>query len=175
MPHRTAALQVRLERMEPAEMPVPSPSPPVLSNPPKIPPRPETQVGVQTAAPPPVAEPERSKVPLLDLPQLADTTYYEALALDIQPQVVSAIALTDPEPASPSPHVGYVRLQLKLEADGRVSEAKVLESNLPRAYEVLALEVFGDAKFSPGRKDGRAVRARIMIEVDFKPRQLDSR
>jgi protein TonB len=174
VPHQTATLQVSLERTEPAKLPVALPSPPVLPNPPKTAPPPQTQAGAHTA-PPPLAQPQPSNIPHLDLPQLADTTYYEALALDVQPQVVSPIVLTDPEAESPDPHVGHVRLQLRLEADGRVSEAKVLESKLPRAYEVLALEVFGDAKFTPGRKDGRAVRARIVIEVDFKPRQLNSR
>ena len=114
-------------------------------------------------------------MPHLDLPQLADTTYYDALALDVQPQAVSTVELADPEAGLPSPHVGHVRLQLKLEADGRVSETKVLESSLPPVYEALALDAFGKAKFSPGRRNGRAVRARIVIEVTFRPPEPNSR
>ncbi len=176
MPHQTATLQVSLERSGPAKMPLPSSSPQVSSIPPKSPPRPDTRTSASSAPTlPSLADPERSKIPRLDLPQLADTTYYDALALDIQPQVVSAIVLTDPEAGSPSPHVGTLRLQLKLEADGQVSEAKVLQSSLPHAYEALALDAFGKAKFTPGRRDGRAVRARIVIEVDFKPPALISK
>ncbi|MGA9991558.1 MAG: energy transducer TonB [Thiobacillaceae bacterium] len=120
-------------------------------------------------------EPEPSVIPHLELPQLADTTYYDALALDVQPQAIGTVELVDPEAGSPSPHVGHVRLQLKLEADGRVSEAKVLESSLPPVYEALALDEFGKAKFTPGRRNGRAVRARIVIVVNFKPPELNSR
>ena len=126
-------------------------------------------------APQPVSEPEPSNIPHLDLPQLADTTYYDALALDVQPQAVSTIELADPDAGSPSPHVGHVRLQLKLEADGRVSEATLLESSLPPVYEALALDAFGKAIFTPGRRNGQAVRARIVIEVNFKPPQPDSK
>jgi protein TonB len=106
---------------------------------------------------------------------LADTTYYDALALDVQPRAVSTVDLVDPEAGSPNPHVGHVKLQLKLEADGRVTDIKVLESSLPSVYEALALDAFGKAKFAPGRRNGRAVRARVVIEVKFKPPQLDSR
>lgn len=177
-PSSTGALQVRLEPSATATAPAAAPVPTAPTASPTLPktlPEPEKQASAINTARPQIDEPEPSSIPHLDLPQLADTTYYDSLALDVQPEAVGAIEVPDPDAGSPNPRVGYVKLQLKLEADGRVSETKALESNLPPVYEALALDTFGKAKFTPGRRNGRAVRARIVIEVNFNTPQPNSR
>jgi TonB family protein len=57
-----------------------------------------------------------------------------------------------------------------LEADGRVNEVTVLETNLPPEYEKVTLDAFRNARFYPGRRHGRPVRAKFKVEVTFRPR-----
>jgi protein TonB len=169
-PHPQAeTLQVRLDTPEPNEIPVPILQSKVSSVPLEKPlPLPQTQMRGAAPGTEPPPGPEQSSAPQLDLPQLADTHYYDALALDVQPQPIGNIEPMDPEAGISNPHVGYVRMELKLEADGQVSEVKVLDTNLPPAYEKAAIDAFSTAKFAPGQRNGRAVRAQIKIELKFK-------
>lgn len=170
--HPREMLQVRLEKAAPAANPIPLLQSEVSSDTLETVPLPETQVSSAEATP---AEPPAG--PHLDLPQLADPTYYEAKSLD-SPQLhaIGTIEPVDPEAGSASPHTGYVRVRLMLEADGRVNEASVLETNLPADYEKAALEAFRHARFYPARKNGRAVRAQFKVELRFKlPPPADSR
>jgi periplasmic protein TonB len=162
-------LRVWLEKPESVETPVPLLQSEVSSDALETVPLPQTQVSSQPATSAPQPEPQQTATPHLDLPQLADPTYYDVLALDspnLQP--IGKIEPVDPEAGSSNPHTGYVRLQLKLESDGRVNEVAVLETNLPAEYEKVALNAFRGAKFYPARKNGRPVRAQFKVELTFK-------
>ena len=62
---------------------------------------------------------------------------------------------------------GKVRLQLKLETDGRVSGIEVLSATPPGVFDESALQAFREARFSPAQKNGRPVRALVQIEVVY--------
>ena len=62
---------------------------------------------------------------------------------------------------------GKLRLQLKLQADGRVSDIEVLSATPPGVFEESALQAFREARFSPAQKNGRPVRALVQIEVVY--------
>jgi periplasmic protein TonB len=174
---QSVTLQVRLDMPATPEVSIPLLQSEVTSDPLETVPLPKTQVSSEPSAenlPPQTKEPV---APHIDLPQLADTTYYDALALDSpQLQPIGSVEPIDPEAGSSNPHTGYVRLQLKLEADGRVSDATVLESNMSPKYEKAAIEAFGNARFQPARRNGSPVRARFKVELTFKaPPATDSR
>jgi protein TonB len=62
---------------------------------------------------------------------------------------------------------GQVRVQLKLEADGRVSDLEVVSASPPGVFESSTLKALRTARFAPARKNGRPVRARMVITVEY--------
>jgi protein TonB len=167
-PH-DAPLQIRLDSPDRSEVIIPMPKAEVSADALETVPLLQTEVSADATEFNPTPKPDEPELPHLDLPQLADTTYCDVLALDSpQLQPVGKIEPIDPEADSANPHTGFVKLELKLEADGRVSDATVLETNLPPAYEKSAVEAFGKARFQPARRNGQPVRARFKVELTFK-------
>jgi periplasmic protein TonB len=163
---------VQLEPLAPVETAVPVLRSEVSALPQEVIPLPETQVSSGHPAPELAHEPVQSPLPHLDLPALVDPNYYDALELDTpNMEPVGKIEPVDPELGSAHPHTGFIRLQIKLEADGRVNEATVVETNLPPEYKKVALDAFRRARFYPARKNGRPVRAKFTIELTFRPPQ----
>jgi len=73
-----------------------------------------------------------------------------------------------PEIKNPSrydtqPRAGSVVLQMTLEPDGRVSEARVTESHPPGLIDELAVALIREARFRPQMRDGEPVRAEGVI------------
>jgi protein TonB len=133
------------------------------------------------AAPPAVAAPPAAAPPADPLPAAAppaeaaptptaitssvDLTYYSARDLDLQPRALREIVPDYPPDADRRRLSGKVRLQLKLEADGRVSGIEVVSAEPAEVFDESALAAFRDARFAPAQKNGRPVRAVVLIEV----------
>lgn len=113
------------------------------------------------AAAPPAATPAAAITSAVDL------TYYTARDLDVQPRALREIVPEYPADADRQRVSGKVRLQLKLEADGRVSDIEVVSATPARWFEASAVQAFRDARFAPAQKDGRPVRAQVLIEVEY--------
>lgn len=96
-----------------------------------------------------------------------DLTYYSAREVDVHPRALQAIEPDYPAEADRRKLSGMVRLQLKVEADGRVSDVDVVSSTPPGAFDESAIRAFRDARFEPAQKSGRPVRALVMIEVRY--------
>lgn len=96
-----------------------------------------------------------------------DLTFYSARELDVQPRALGSIEPDYPPEADRQRRSGKVRLQLKLEADGRVSGVEVVQADPPGVFDDSAVRAFRAARFSPALKDGRAVRALLLIEVEY--------
>jgi protein TonB len=62
---------------------------------------------------------------------------------------------------------GKVRLQLKLEADGRVSGIDLVSASPPDVFDESAIKAFRDVRFAPAQKNGQPVRALVLIEVVY--------
>ena len=60
-----------------------------------------------------------------------------------------------------------MRLSLKLEVDGRVSEVEVINADPPGVFEESARAAFAAARFSPAYRGGKPVRVEMMIEVVY--------
>lgn len=136
--------------LSPVEIPhdVPSPAAPAPA-----------AVSAPSAAPAPV--------PPATLTSSVDLTYYSARDLDVQPRALRVIRPEYPDTADREKRSGTLRLQLKLEADGRVSDIDVVSATPPGLFEESAIKAFRDARFAPAQKNGRPVRALVVIEVVY--------
>lgn len=116
-----------------------------------------------TSAEPPAAAP----APSAAITTTVDLTYYSARELDVQPRALREILPDYPPDADRQRLSGAVRLQLKLEADGRIGGIEVVGATPPGVFEESALRAFREARFAPAQRNGRPVRARVVIEVVY--------
>lgn len=133
--------------------------PPARPAPPAVPPHP--------ADPAPAAAPPAGAAPAAAITSSVDLNYYDARDVDVHPRALREIVPDYPEDADRRQLSGKVRLQLKLEADGRVSDIEIVHADPPGAFDASALKAFREARFAPAQKNGRPVRARVLIEVVY--------
>ncbi len=146
------------------------------------PPQPLQQAAPATITPPPpmpappasAAAPGRDAPgPALDVPLLADSRYYTAKELDVQPS-----ALRRPEPVYPSRAeeqgvAGRVVIRLHLEADGGIGRIEVVSVTPGGAYGEMfrkaTLDSLKATRFRPAQRNGQPVRAVVEIPIVFEP------
>ena len=129
----------------------------------------DTPQSAAPAAPAAVSAPSvaPAPVPAATLTSSVDLTYYSARDLDVQPHALREIRPDYPDAADRQKLSGTLRLQLKLEADGRVMDVDVVSATPPGVFEESAIKAFRDARFAPAQKNGRPVRALVVIEVVY--------
>ncbi len=163
---------------EPAETADPSPAAEPVRPPPAepapsdfvAPPVAEVQPAEATPAAPlstPAAVASAASTPAATITTSVDLTYYGARDVDVPPRALREIVPDYPDVADRERLSGTVRLQLKLEADGRIGAIEVLSASPPGIFDESALKAFGNARFAPAQKDGRPVRALVLIEVVY--------
>lgn len=126
--------------------------------------------------PPPVAQmpppASPSALPRLEIPIAVDLNYYEARELDRTPGGQL------PDPVLPESVSGRIRFQVKIEESGQVSEVEVLESDPPDKLDRAAIEIAREAlratRFTPGIRNSRPVRARVIYELTINPAAAQS-
>ena len=138
----------------PDAQPVSAPPPQAAAAPPAIESAPEGPIPPEPASP-------------VAITSWVDLTYYSARDLDVLPRTSSEIEPAYPEAAARQKQSGKVRLQLKLEADGHVSDVRVVSADPAGVFEESAIEAFRDVQFTPAQKGGRPVRALLEIEVGY--------
>lgn len=114
-------------------------------------------------AAPAAAAPE----PAAALTSAVDLTYYSAREVDVHPRALGKVEPIYPSVADRDRVSGKLLLQLKLQANGRVSDIEVLSATPSGVFEESALQAFRQARFSPAQKNGRPVRALVQIEVVY--------
>lgn len=189
-------LRVEISRAAPAELsavpvPVREPDPAVRA---ERPPLPARQAPISPHAPPerlpqapavmpapqaasspvPSAAPIREAPgPVIAVPLLADTRYYTARELDVQPA-----ALRKPQPVYPvraeeQGVAGRVVVRLHLEADGSTSRTEVMSVTpggvFGEMFRKATLDALREARFRPAQRNGQPVRAVVEIPVVFEP------
>jgi len=140
----------------------PVPEPPATPSRPAEP-APAAEPAEPAAAPPAVLTP----APLATITSSVDLTYYSAREVDVPPHALREVVPEYPYSADRQRLSGKVRLQLKLEADGRVSDLEVVSATPSGLFEESAVKAFRDARFAPAQKNGRPVRALVLIEVVY--------
>lgn len=136
----------------------PEPGPPAAEAPPAAPADP---------LPSPVAASPAAPAPVATITSSVDLTFYTARDLDVQPRALREIVPGYPSDADRRRLSGKVRLQLELEADGRVSDIGIVSASPPGIFDESAIKAFREARFAPAQKNGRPVRARVVIEVVY--------
>ena len=98
-----------------------------------------------------------------------ESDYVSAELLSTRPQAVDTVDIPYPEVDTPPLLVRLV-LTLFIDEQGRVARVRAEDAGLPAAWARAAASAFEPARFTPGRRDGHAVKARIRIEVSFDAR-----
>ena len=148
----------------PAPRPAPpAPPAPAAARPPAPAPHPASTAGELPNNP----DAKTGPGPSIAVPLLANPVYYPARDLDVQPHALQPIQPLYPSAALDRQLSGTVTVELHLEADGRVSDAKVISADPPGYFEQAALAAFKDARFSPAIRRDEAVRCKILIKVKF--------
>lgn len=117
------------------------------------------------AASPPSAAAEAAGAaphPILPGPQ-----YYRTRELDVPPGIMVRVEPEYPEAAARRMLSGKVRIRLLIDETGAVERVEILSADPPGFFESSVQRAFGAARFSPGMKDGAAVKAQLMLEVAF--------
>ncbi|MBT9568156.1 MAG: TonB family protein [Thiobacillus sp.] len=168
------APKVDTQEKPPKEVPLLAPSKTAealpVAKPAALPPAEPALPAVAAQQPPasaPAAPSPAAPMPAATMTSAVDLTYYSARDLDIQPRALRKIEPDYPEEADREQLSGKVVLQLKLEADGRVSDVDVVSAAPPGSFEDSAVKAFREARFAPAQKNGRPVRARVLIEVVY--------
>lgn len=102
-------------------------------------------------------------------PPTVDLTYYSARELDVYPAPRAPLRFEHPERAARERVGGSVRIMLLLDEAGTVDGVSVVTAEPPGYFEDKVRAVFAAARFFPARKDGRAVKSRVLINVSYDP------
>jgi protein TonB len=107
--------------------------------------------------------------PVLPLPPAVDPTYYSARELDVYPAPQAPLRFEYPERAAHEHVSGSVRIMLLLDEAGAIDGVSVVAAEPPGYFEDRVRAAFAAARFFPARKDGRAVKSRVLINVNYDP------
>ena len=96
---------------------------------------------------------------------LPDPVHYPAKELDVYPRLLGPLVIDYPEAAGQQ--AGRVTLLLLVDESGRVTGVSVVDAQPEGVYEDAVTRAYSGAAFSPARKEGRAVRSRILVAVEL--------
>ena len=103
-----------------------------------------------------------------------DPVHYPAKDLDVYPQPLKRISPAYPRAALDAQISGAVTLLVLIDEAGRVAGTSVLDAVPDGVFEQAALEALANTAFFPAQKDGRTVRSRVVIKVEFDPAAPDA-
>lgn len=111
--------------------------------------------------------PQLSNTPLLtNLPLFGVPAYLPSSELQLRPSPETPVIIPFPD-AQLGKQKATAILLLYISSEGVVDRVEIDESELPSEFEQAAIATFLQAKMRPGIKDGKAVPARMKIEVEF--------
>ena len=93
--------------------------------------------------------------------------WFAARELDVLPRPLTPVEFAVPAAARAAGLSGKVELQLSIDASGLLVDIEVLRADPRGVFEASALAAFRAVRYSPGYKDGRAVRSRIRTVAVF--------
>jgi TonB family protein len=98
--------------------------------------------------------------------EAADPTYYTARQLDVYPALGGALDFRV-LPGDAREIAGRVLVRVDISATGTVDAVTIVEAEPPGYLEEDARRAFASAHFKPGLKNGRPVKSRILVQVDY--------
>ena len=127
----------------------------------------ETPKPAPTPAAKPAAPPPSSPGSGVEVPLIRDPVYYPARQLDVYPQPVAMIQPKCPDAAIAQRINGRVQLLLLIDEFGMVNEASVAEAQPEGVFDDITVQSFRQARFVPAQKQGRHVKSRVLLRVNF--------
>jgi TonB family protein len=97
----------------------------------------------------------------------ADPMYYTARELDVYPALASALDLRVQRGVETREVSGWVLLRVDVSAAGTVDAVSVVDATPNAHFEDDALRAFATAQFRPALRNGRPVKSRILVQVDY--------
>jgi TonB family protein len=91
--------------------------------------------------------------------------YYRATELDVRPQIKTRVMLA--YPAHLQDVSGKVVIQVFIDESGKVDDVVVSRAEPAGIFEESAVTALRLARFTPGIKDRKAVKSRIVLEVTY--------
>lgn len=95
--------------------------------------------------------------------------YYSAHELDVYPTSRTSLFIEYPARAALERVSGRVLVRVSLDETGKVSDVSIVSAEPQGYFEDAVRAALAGARFRPGRKDGRDVRSRILIKLEFDP------
>lgn len=129
--------------------------------------------------PPPDSAPDASAIRPAQVPQPAAPAqggvaeilpaphYFPASELDRRPEPIGNIVLVYPENAPDDIAESRLRLRLLINESGGVDTVLVASAELPGVFEESAIKAFRGARFSPGIRNGVAVKSQKLVEISY--------
>ena len=117
--------------------------------------------------PEPVLAPAVAQAQATGLPSVE--FYFRASDLDERAVPLNEVNLVYPERAFASNQSGIVTLRLKIDHQGMLRDASVVDAQPPGIFEDAALEAVQELKFRPAVRNGVSVGSVKTIEVPFYP------
>jgi protein TonB len=96
-----------------------------------------------------------------------DSTYYAAKQLDVYPALVRPLDLRYGGKAAADGVSGRALLLVMIDESGTVRDVSVVEAEPGDYFEDDAKRAFMSARFSPAYRNGRAVRSRVLVQVNY--------
>lgn len=112
-------------------------------------------------------EQAKSALPTLEVPLIEDPTFYPAKQLDVHPKALSPISPVYPDKAASDNVSGEVTLLLLIDETGTVRDLDVVDARPEEYFEESALNAFRNTRWATAQKDGRIVKARVLIRVRY--------
>ena len=131
-----------------------------------LPQRAATRAEIRTK-PQPAPAPPSAAGGGIELPLIRDPTYYPARQLDVYPLPLAPIRLDYPAAAVNARAHGRLVVLLLIDEFGAVNEASIVEAEPQGYFEEAALAVFRAARFSPAQKQGKPVKSRALLQVNY--------
>ena len=108
------------------------------------------------------------------IPTIPDPIHYPARDLDIYPHALNPIRPVYPHAAREAQVAGSVTLLVSIDEAGRVLSTSVVDAEPGGVFEQAAQQALADSTFYPAQKNGRTVRSRIVVKLEFDPAVADA-
>jgi TonB family protein len=90
-----------------------------------------------------------------------------ASSLDTPPKLLNEVIIDYPEAGKLQ--VGIVVLRLLIDQTGKIDNIAVVSESPPHVFDLAATSAFKNARYSPGKLLGIAVKSQVTLEIEFTP------
>jgi protein TonB len=171
---RVSATHGKAERSEINASPVSAPPKPMTLPPPLSQTEPEPEPAPVPASSVHDSQPVLASSDTTASLNIPDPVQYPAKDLDIYPQPLRPIMPLYPSAAREAQLAGFVTLMVSIDETGRVVGTSVTDAAPDGVPQQVAPQALAVAAFYPAQKEGRTVRSRILIKIEFDPALADA-